>query len=338
MKRLVRCLGFVAVTCVAFSAHAAEPTDDDREAARVQLERGDALATQGDLANALVAYRAAHALVGLPTTGVAVVRAQIAIGQLLQALELARKVETLRVADDKPVHAVARAEAGALVRELPARIPTLGIEIDAPPDVVPTIEIDGAILAAGKTWERVNPGIRKVRVSAPGFRASESDVEVHEGEAAKVSVKLTARADPGRSAPPTPHAGFVPSDPASTPSSATDGPNGTLVAGIVVGGVGVVSVAVGAVLGAMTGSELADARGDASLCPEERCTPDGREAVDAARAKGVGSTVAFVAGGAAVATGAVLVVVGLREDDPVRTGLRIAPGPGDVGLAARWDF
>ncbi len=321
-------------------ARAGEPSAADRETARALLQDGDKAMDAGNAEGALKSYEAAHALLDLPATGMAVVRARVALGQLVQARDAALAV--LRIPKpaeaEKPANVEARREAEKVAADLAARIPSTQVAVE-PAGVKPTVEIDGVVLPDAAQAEKVNPGRRKVRVTANGYRDFEEIVEIKERESKQLPVKLEVGSG-GPTAPPSGEGAGggdgPPPVPDAQPRDGGDedaGMSPLVIGGIVVGGVGVVGVAVGAAFGVLTMNDLNDAEDDPSLCPNKACTPSGRETVDGAKTKGIISTVGFAVGGAALATGVVLVVLGVTsQPDAPTTGVWVAPGPGDAGV------
>ena len=104
-------------------------------------------------------------------------------------------------------------------------------------------------------------------------------------------------------------------------------------AGFVVGAVGLATLVVGGVTGALT-------IGKKNLV-EENCSPTcndaSREAATAGKALSAASTVTFVAGGALTALGLTLVLVGAPSTAPSAT-LTAAPLPGGTFLSMRSSF
>lgn len=103
--------------------------------------------------------------------------------------------------------------------------------------------------------------------------------------------------------------------------------------GFVVAGVGVVGLAVGAITGLMAIGKNNDAK---ALCPTGgKCaSQEGVDANDSAKSLGTVSTIGFVVGGIAVATGVVLVLTSPKSSEPGATAqrsLRIAPAAGPNG-------
>jgi tetratricopeptide (TPR) repeat protein len=77
-------------------------------------------------------------------------------------------------------------------------------------------------------------------------------------------------------------------------------------------GVGAAGLVVGAIVGGLALAQEQEVR---DACPEGRCSPDQRSNADAAESKALGADIAFAIGGAAAATGLVLLIVSLASDD-----------------------
>lgn len=123
-----------------------------------------------------------------------------------------------------------------------------------------------------------------------------------------------------------------------------------VIAGFVVGGVGVAGLAVGTAFGVIASNTTSNAEDDPTLCPDRVCTPAGREEIDKAETQATISTAGLVVGGVALAGGVVLVVIGFSsggssEESPTAfyssPELTIAPHIGSVptmeGSAATWN-
>jgi len=91
----------------------------------------------------------------------------------------------------------------------------------------------------------------------------------------------------------------------------------------VVGGVGVVGLALFAVYGLMDNSTYSDLQ---SSCPHNACPPSKQSEVDAGRTQQTVANVSLVIGGVGLAAGATLFVLSLSPKSPASTGLVLAPG------------
>ena len=75
----------------------AAPTQADRETARTLMDQADAQFEAKSYAEALKLYQAAHDLMGVPTTGLEVAKARAALGQLVEARDMALSVTRIPV-------------------------------------------------------------------------------------------------------------------------------------------------------------------------------------------------------------------------------------------------
>jgi hypothetical protein len=105
------------------------------------------------------------------------------------------------------------------------------------------------------------------------------------------------------------------------------------VVGVVVAGVGLAGIIVGSVFGIEAQSKNSEALKPENCRTSTLCSPNGLSLTNDAKNSATISTVAFIAGGAAVAAGAVIWLTAPRA--PASTGLRAVPvvGLGYGGLA-----
>jgi hypothetical protein len=174
----------------------AEPSAADRETARTEMRKGDERFAAKDFAAALQHYQAAHAIMQVPTTGLAVARAQIERKQLVEARDTLLQVARLPREAREPAPIVqARDEAAALAKDLVARIPSVVISIEGPSEGVDVL-VDGELIppAAVGAARKVNPGSHVITATLGGQVIASSTVAPKEGTTEKVTLKLT----PGR--------------------------------------------------------------------------------------------------------------------------------------------
>ena len=129
----------LALAGVALSQQAAaqEPAPDT-EAARAFMVEGDAKADAKDFAGALVAYRKAHAIMGVPTTGIEVARMLALLGQRAEAREVALSVVAMApVPNEPPPFTEARIAAQKLADELAEPAPPVAPKPLAQPSAAP---------------------------------------------------------------------------------------------------------------------------------------------------------------------------------------------------------
>jgi hypothetical protein len=200
-----------------------------------------------------------------------------------------------------------------------------------------TVTLDGAPLASKLDGAalRVNPGAHTFRFQWRDGASTERQVLVTEGRKDLVVAASFAQAVSLPSAPPAPVAGT------QAPAAAAPGAGagGMRIAGFVVGGLGLASIVVGSVLGGLTFAEVSTAK---NACGSEGCAHNTSQAavsdMQSARGLGNASTGTFIAGGALVAAGAVMVLIGGPK--PQGSALLLAPTltahGGAIGLQGAW--
>jgi hypothetical protein len=192
-------LGFVGATCLAAASAHAQPTAADKETARAALLDGRAKMAAKDYAGALKSFLGAHAIMGVPTTGLDLARAQEALGQLVEARETALAVMRMPAqAGESDAFAAARKEAEDLAVRLAPRIPSVTIAVRGAGNAAATVRLNGAVLVAATLGlpRKVNPGHHQIAVSAPGFVSETREVDLTEGQTLPVEITLRAGAGP----------------------------------------------------------------------------------------------------------------------------------------------
>ncbi len=330
----------VFALALAPSVARADPTAADKETARSLVKEGDRRFDAKDFGAALKAYQGAHAIMGVPTTGIGLGRAQQALGLLVEARDTFLQVARLpALAREPAIFAKVRAEAEQLAEALADRIPTLRAEVlGPPPGVERIVRLDDVALSpavAGLPW-KVNPGVHRVTASAPGYRESTERAEVLEGKSATVRLVLVAL--------PAARVAEVEPPAVAPPSSAAAGAEGAprprrAGAYLAYGGfgLGVAGIAVGSVTGLMHLSKTSDIR---SVCPGNACGRDQEEPLQSARTFATISNVAFGVGAVGLGVGVVglLLTRGSHDEPPAgqasQAGLHVVPLVGDrsVGL------
>jgi len=154
----------------------------------------------------------------------------------------------------------------------------------------------------------IDPGVYVIEATAPGRTTFTKEVMVEDG-GKTVSLDV----------PELPEEGGAVPDPEPGGREEEDGVDAVLVGGIVVGGLGAVGLAVGAVFGTM-----ADSTNEESLAqcrPEDPtiCFQEGVDLREDAQTQARTATGLFVVGGVALAAGAALIVVSLLGDDDEAT-------------------
>lgn len=191
------------------------------------------------------------------------------------------------------------------------------------------INMDGEPISDRLTGTSISldPGEHVFVFETAGKPPVQKQFVIHEGEKNRREM-IVFPGDPGAH-------DTEPASTATTPATTTTTPGaepvtpassggGQRVAGLVVGGVGIVGLALGGIFGFMASSKWSKAQSDCGA----GCAPNTLPQVEKNDAENLalGSTVAFVVGGALVATGIVLFVSAPRAKQT--TALRITPAVG----------
>lgn len=211
-------------------------------------------------------------------------RPATALALFLEVAELAKKAgftDKEKVARDNA--AALEPKVPRIVIEVPAKQRVTGLVITRDGATVEESQYDRPIL--------VDPGEATIEATAPGKKPFRSVVTV-KGTGTRVTVPILL----DDIAPP-------PSD--KPPPKSSFGPQRIAAVGVAALGVG--GVVVGSVFGLQAKDGYDKAISDPSLCPTKKaCYPAGKRLVDGARGDALISTIAFAAGGVALAGGVVL--------------------------------
>jgi hypothetical protein len=323
------CWTLLLATFLASSAAwGGEPSSSDRESARALLAEGDKASAAGDHATALKSFEAAHALVNFPSTAMAVARERVALGQLIEAREIALSVNRIpKAAAERDAVVQARKEAEKLAEDLGLRIPSVVVEVAAPAGTKTVIEIDGATVpeAAATAPRKVNPGPRKIKVTAAGYKDVELTVDVQEKEAKKVPVTL----EPASGGADVPTAPPEKKDPAPFTPPIVDEPTpdeGSGVSplvpvGFAIGGAGLITGLVGGIVSLTQVSSAKDEHGCTETCPASEQTALEAD-LDSARTSAWVSNIGLAVGGAGVILGVVGIVITVTDDSDGKEAAR----------------
>jgi hypothetical protein len=320
------------VLCLAAPRPAAaqERSASDFAQARELFNRGLDRRDAGDLAGALEALRAAHALGGTPITGLELGRTYVAMGKLVEARETLLGIGRLPVQLQETARSTsAREDAARLAQELRARIPSLTVTVAGPVADVLTVDVDGVALPmeALGTARQVDPGSHAIVVTTVTGERVTASVDVAEGEARRAEVALPP-------APPAPPAPVPAAEPAPAPLARETppverphGPGPAPFVGFAVAGAG---VAVGTVTGLLAMQKASSLK---QACPAEtNCPPGLQDDLSTGRALGTASTVAFIAAGAGAAAGVAGLLLAPRRDAGGARGVSAWIAPASAGL------
>lgn len=206
-------------------------------------------------------------------------------------------------------------------KALQDRLSTLTIRVTAK-DAALDVRRDGVPVHVAQlgTPIPVDPGEHTVEATAEGKQPWSKKVEVGP-DAAKVEVEIPALADATQAATTTTTThGDVKLDSGTTPSSSGSSQR-TLA--YVAGGLGIVGVGAGVFFGLSASSDWDDAKSDCNDFPYG-CSQAALDARESASSKATLSTIGFIAGGALLATGAVLFFT--AGSGETKTAFGVGPG------------
>jgi hypothetical protein len=201
----------LASLVLASSAAFAQPTDEEKAAARAMATQGaDALKT-GKPAEALDLLKRAETIMHAPTHLLLIARAETQIGKLVSAQETYLRLLHEELPPNAPsafknAQTVAKDELAAIE----PRIASLRIVVDAAAQKRATIKLDDAPVSAVLlgVYRPIDPGVHVIGVFPNGGSPVKTTVELREGE--KKEIKLTIPDGP---------------QPSGVPSSSVDNPD-----------------------------------------------------------------------------------------------------------------
>jgi hypothetical protein len=292
------------------------------------MDEGKERTRTGDKERALEAYQKAHDLMKVPTTGMFLVKAHLALGHLIEARDVALEVARMPHERSEPgIFEKARKEAKELEASLKPRIPTVRIIVKGGPAAHVTVDdVDVAPLLLGEPVV-MNPGKHTIVAKNADNVDNRAEVDLAERDAKQVELTLPA---------PNPVLLATVPPPPRVSSDAPRGSERSPAANVLVfGGFGlaVAGLAVGGVTGALT---LAEAGSVKSQCARGICDPAAKNDLDSASSLATISTIGFAVAG----VGAVCGVVGLllprtKTESALQSSERrsaVWVGPGSMGV------
>lgn len=300
----MRLLGWAALVFAVLLVAAptvAAPSAAEKETARALVREGKTKQRKGDLQGALESFQAAHAIMGVPTTGLKVGQAQYALGLWVEALDTFLAVTRLPKQGREPrAFRAARKEAEELAEELAPRIPSVQIELEGDATEGAEVFIDDAPIRSESIGVpfKVNPGRHEFR-AVNGEAEDRVRVTFEEGTTRVVNLQLDQ--------PPAP--------PPPPPVEDDD------TAAVVLTAVGFGVAGAGVLLGSITGILATDQAAEiAPSCPDRQCPPETHDDFDSAETLGNVSTVGFIVGAAGAVAGTIGLALLLTADDPEGDG------------------
>lgn len=294
------------------------------------FDSGRIEAACGKFEQSLAIVKTSGALVNLARCHAAQGRTATAWREYKEGADLANKVgEKDRAQGARDLAAELEPRLSKLTITAPADAPE-GLSVSRNGEAVDAADLGVAV--------PVDPGSYRIVARVPGKDAWETSVQVKpEGDSVVVEVALPS--GPGKGGRPKGNADQPEPGPTAEPDTNRE-PGGGMstlrVAGIAIGAVGAAVAIVGAVLGGLTMSDVNKAESDDALCGADKlCTTEGVAAIDAARTKGIAATALLAIGGAAAATGIVLIIIG--GDAPTSEGaVTVMPTIGGAHVGVRF--
>ncbi|MDI3290011.1 carboxypeptidase-like regulatory domain-containing protein [Polyangium sp. 15x6] len=320
----------------AANAQGKQPSAAAKQTARELLVNCREKLAAKKLPEALKDCQGAHAIMGVPSTGLELARVHEAMGHLVDAREVALEVTRFDNSAGNAAFATAMTEAEALAQSLEPKIPSLVINVSGPPSGAEiTVKVDAEVIpqAAVSLPYKVNPGEHTVVVSAAGFGQRAEKVQVAVGQTRTVDVTLSPASGGG---------GDV-VDPFGNPESPADEGGGRQIPvwAWIAGGVGLVGAGVAVGFGISFSDAQETVRRD---CPGNACndtyTPAEAQALQAKWNRTLGLTVAgSVVGAAGIGAAIFGIVTAPKKGAPApSTGFVPWIGPSGVGASAFGHF
>jgi hypothetical protein len=195
----------VASLVVTGAAHAEDTDPTQRENAQALYKAGNDARDAGDMKGAAANYKIAYALVQTPVIAVALGKAQVALGQLIEGRQTLLSVIKIPLKPSESVLTTsARADAAALASEIEARIPAVTLKINVPEgQKAPTVTVDGVTIpevGLNAPW-KLNPGHHLV-VATVADAKTEAQFTVAEAEVRDLELAFPTQTTAEVPAPP----------------------------------------------------------------------------------------------------------------------------------------
>jgi hypothetical protein len=320
------CAILLAISHLAISTAAfAEPTASDKETARALMKEADAKRDKGDLKGAYEGFKAAHAIMGVPTTGYLLGRSQVDLGMLVEARDTLLAVTRMPPQPgENETYALARTESQKLADEIEPKIPSIKVILTGLPEgATPSVTIDGQPISAPTVGvpRKHNPGAHAIVVTV-GSTTKKTNVELKEGETREVTVDVSAPA-------PEP----APVDEAPKPETPADtGPHTSPLVYAGFGGAAVFGL-VGAITGGLAFSKASAAK---DACDGNLCPPSAHDDISSSKTFGTVSTVTFALAGVGLAVGIYGLFSATPKTDANTAGVTLHVGAASIGLSGRF--
>lgn len=310
---------FASAALVLGLSTAARAEQGDRAAAEALFQEGRELMDAGEHQKACAKFEASHQLdESALGTSLHLADCYERIGKTASAWALFEEVASLaQVSGQSQRVEIARVRAAALAPKL-SRIDLVVPEDSRVAGLVITVAGSSVPIASWGSAIPSDPGPRAISASAPGFVTWTSTVEVSPGQSQAVTVPRLLEAEREVPPPPPPVVSAAPPPPRPAPPVREAPTLGTVrIAGIVLGSVGLVGLAVGAGLGVRAMDVNEDSLDRCRPDDPSLCSAEGVELRSDAQSYALGSTISFALGGALAATGLLMVVVPHEDGEQV---------------------
>lgn len=283
----------------------AEPSAADRETARSLMDDGDEKAQKQDFQGALESYKAADAIMHVPSTAIEVARMQRKLGLLVEARDTLSQIARTPPKPNEPApFQAARRDAETLSDEITPLIPSITVHVaNVPPGQSAQISFDGETVPTEtlRLPRKVNPGSHTI-VGKLGDVERTETVTLAEKETRTVTFNFDEARDPDAFPSPV--------EPPPPPETDRTTSNILFYGG---GATAIVGIGVGAVTGLMSLSKVGDLDGKCQQVGSKRvCDPALQGDIDSASTLGTISTISFIVGGVGVGAA----IVGLLTAPP----------------------
>lgn len=350
LMRVSSTIPAAAAACVSLMTLLTEPafgqSDADRATARSLGVDGQHSLENKDYKAAEDRFRRAESLVHAPTLMLGLARALAGLGRYVEAQETYNRIIREGVTPGAP-EPFKRAlnDAKREVDGVGAKIGGVTISVHASDGAEvpnPKVLLDGSPVSGASLGVRrsIDPGSHVLQVSSDGFQPAERTFEVTAG--GSIDQPITLEADRSAGSPPgaEPTAlSATPTAPAPEQTSPASGGARSALPWIAFG-VGAVGLGVGGVTGLLAMSQHSHLT---SVCNGTTCPATEQNDVDNYHTMALVSTIGFIAGGAAVATGAILLLIRPKAENsssalPHGAPLRVVPlvGFGTIGAVGEF--
>jgi hypothetical protein len=336
LSRLLGPSGVLVALCL-LAPSVSALTDEERSGARAAANQGVEAFDQQRWADAIELFSRAEEVVHSPVHLSFIARAEMKLGHLVKASELFNRIKREPLPANPPkAQADAVANASAQLDALEEQLAYVEIRISGAKAQELTVTTDGLVVASALVAVRrpIDPGVHVFKASG-AVGGSEPVTAVFKAGERRL-IELLIRPELGVAASPVAPGAPAPTGNAPEEAPASSSGSGLRVGGYTALGVGVAGAALGTVfiLGAKSKGDQADEAYEA--CGGASCPTADRAHVreledDQARNK-TWATISFGVGGAALATGITLLILGNKHAKVESAGITPMLGYRSIGL------